>query len=87
MQVFEQDPHNFIRQHCIILRGGSLASVRRYLREKRSCYFVYQRAFSQRGRGAMVGETARKAPAVNGAGVPEVTSQTRGAFQKIFQEG
>jgi hypothetical protein len=35
------------------------------LREKRSCYFVYQRAFSQRGRCAMVGETVRKAQAVN----------------------
>jgi hypothetical protein len=87
MQVFEQDPHNFIRQHRIILRVGSPASVRRWQSEKRSEYFVYSRAFSQSQRWAMVGETARKAPAVNGAGVPEVTSQTRGAFQKIFQEG
>jgi hypothetical protein len=35
----------------------------------------------------MVGETARKAPAVNGAGVPEATPHNSGAFQKIFQEG
>jgi hypothetical protein len=44
-------------QFCVLDHRAGRADP---LREKRSCYFVYQRAFSQRGRRAMVGETARK---------------------------
>jgi hypothetical protein len=54
-------------QFCVLDHRAGRADP---LREKRSCYFVYQRAFSQRGRRAMVGETARKASAVNCAGLP-----------------
>jgi hypothetical protein len=54
----------------MILRVGSSASVRRWQREKRSEYFVYSRAFSQSQRCAMVGETVRKALAVNRAELP-----------------
>jgi hypothetical protein len=70
IESFADLVYNGLGQHRTILRVGSPASVRRWQREKRSCYWMYQRAFSQSQRRAMAGETARKASAVNCAGLP-----------------
>jgi hypothetical protein len=43
---------------------------------------VYQRAFSQRGRRAMVGETASKASAVNCAGLPKIVPIAQGRWAR-----